>query len=101
MLLWQGRAQLAFPFRSNATTFAPRIGVEAWAADNDTISAVLLGQAISFNPGGDDDEVTGFVGATVATSLSAGTSVFFDSEIHMGDDRISRTEARAGLKVHF
>jgi len=45
--LWQGRAQLAMPFTSESGTLAPRIGVEAWTSD-DTVSASLLGQAISF-----------------------------------------------------
>ena len=86
---------------SDAGTFSPRIGVEAWTSDDDNVSAVLLGQAISFSPGGDDDEVTGFAGATATTSLGPGASAFVDGEVHLGDDGVSRTEARAGFKVGF
>ena len=99
--LWLGRLQLAMPITSAVGTLSPRIGVEAWSSDDDTISAVLLGQAISFSPGGDDDEVTGFVGATATTNLGPNASAFIDGEIHMDDDGLSRTEARGGVKFGF
>ena len=99
--LWLGRLQLAMPITSEVGTLSPRVGVEAWSSDGDSVSAVLLGQSISFNPGGDDDEVTGFVGVTGTTNLGAGASAFIDGEIHMGEDGLSRTEARGGVKVSF
>ncbi len=99
--LWQGRVQLAMPFTSEAGTFAPRIGVEAWTSNNDDVSAVLLGQAISFSPGGDDEEVTGFVGATASTRLGSNMIAFVDGEVHMGEDGFARSEARGGIKISF
>lgn len=99
--LWLGRLQLAMPMSSEAGTLAPRIGIEAWSSDNDSVSAVLLGQAISFNPGGDDDEVTGFLGMTATANLGYGATGFVDGEIHAGENGIARTEARGGVRVSF
>jgi len=89
------------PISSGVGTLSPRVGVEAWSSDNDKVSATLLGQAISFNPGGDDDEVTGFVGVTGTTNLGYGATAFVDGEIHAGEDGLARTEARGGVKVVF
>ena len=99
--LWLGRFQLAMPMTSEVGTLSPRIGVEAWSSDNNNVSAVLLGQAISFNPGGDDDEVTGFLGVTGTSNLGHGAMAFVDGEIHADGDGIARTEARGGVKVVF
>jgi hypothetical protein len=104
--LWQGRAQIAFPMAASlpgggVTHFAPRIGIEAWTADNDTVSAVLLGESISFNPGGKDDEVTGFVGATASVDIANGASAVIDMEVHGGEEGIVRSEARAGVTINF
>jgi outer membrane autotransporter protein len=104
--LWQGRAQIAFPMAASlpgggVTHFAPRIGIEAWTADNDTVSAVLLGKSISFNPGGKDDEVTGFVGATASVDIANGASAVIDMEVHGGEEGIVRSEARVGVTINF
>lgn len=99
--LWLGRAQVAFPFTSPAGTFAPRVGIEAWGSDDDTVSGTLLGQAVSFTPGGNDDDVTGFVGATASTTLGGGAHAFVDAEIHAGDDGYVRAEAHGGIRVSF
>jgi outer membrane autotransporter protein len=104
--LWQGRAQIAFPMAASlpgggVTYFAPRIGIEAWTSDNDAVSAVLLDQSISFNPGGKDDEVTGFVGATASVDIANGASAVIDMEVHGGEEGIVRSEARAGVTINF
>ncbi len=99
--LWLGRLQLAMPISSEAGTLSPRVGVEAWSSNNDNVSAVLLGQAISFNPGGDDHEVTAFLGVTATASLGYGAMAFVDGEAHADGDGIARTEARGGMKVSF
>lgn len=99
--LWQGRAQIALPMRSAAGVFAPRFGVEGWSSDNDTVSAVLIGRAVSFDPGGSSDQITGFFGATASTQLGANVSAFIDGEVHAGDDGFLHSEARAGLTARF
>ncbi|MGH1419887.1 MAG: autotransporter domain-containing protein [Hyphomicrobiaceae bacterium] len=99
--LWQGRAQLAFVYTSETGRFAPRIGIEGRTSDNDAISAVLIGQAISFNPGGDDDEISGFIGATATSYFGRSVSAFVDGEIHRDDDGLARVETRAGVTVAF
>lgn len=104
--LWQGRLQVAFPMRSRLPnggvgTLSPRIGVEGRTSDNDSVSAVVLGQAISFNPGGDDEEVTGFAGVTLNVATAGGLEVFADAELHAGEDGIARSEARLGVTIGF
>ena len=99
--MWLGRLQLAFPVVRDGATLAPRIGVEAWTSDSDRVSAVLLGEAISFSPGGDDNEVTGFAGVTATVSLGRGAAAYLDSEVHFGDDGFARSEARGGIKINF
>ncbi|MCP4779407.1 MAG: autotransporter domain-containing protein [Hyphomicrobium sp.] len=103
--LWQGRAQIAFPWEAphpgGVTKFAPRLGIEGWTSDNGNVSAVLLGEAISFNPGGEDDEVTGFVGATGSIDMTSGLSALIDGEVHVDDDGYARAEARAGITINF
>ena len=99
--VWQGRVQVAMPFQVNGILFAPRIGVEAWSSDRGTISGRLLGQAISFEPGGDDSDVTIFAGASASTALGTGATAFLDGEVHAGDTGIARSEAHAGLRFNF
>jgi len=99
--LWLGRAQVAFPFADENGTFSPRVGVEAWSSDSDNVSAVLLGQTLSFRPGGQDDEVTGFVGATATANLDGNTTLYLDGEMHFDGDGYSRSEARGGFRVRF
>lgn len=99
--LWQGRLQLAFPTYSAIGSFTPRIGVEARTSDNDSVSTTLNGTAIAFSPGGADDDVTGFAGATLETRIDGGIQAFADAEFHAGSEGTLRTEARFGLKVRF
>ena len=99
--LWQGRFQIAFPIVSAAGRLAPRIGVEASTSDSGNVSGVLLGQAITFDPGGDDETVTGFLGITATSNLGANAHVYFDGEVHAGEDNIERSEARAGIIVRY
>lgn len=98
--LWSGRAQLAFPTTVAGGLFSPRFGIEAWGSNSETVSGTLLGQAVSFDPGDDDDDVTGFVGATATTHLGSATFVV-DGEIHLDDDGYTRSEAYAGLRIPF
>lgn len=99
--LWLGRAQLAVPIATDWGTFAPRIGIEAWSSDNGAISASLLGQAVSFDPGGSDHEATGFVGSTTTAKLAGNVSLFFDNEVHFAGHGLARAESRASLKIRF
>ena len=97
--VWLGRAQLAFPFISDVGTLSPRIGIEAWSSDNERISGVLLGQALSFKPGGEQDDFTGFVGVTGTTTLGReGLHAFVDFEIHAEDDGFARSQAQGGIR---
>ncbi len=104
--LWQGRLQIALPMTGKLAVggtvrFAPRIGVEGRTSDSDNVSAVLIGQAISFNPGGKNDELTGFLGATASFDTSMGLGLLLDGEIHGSDDGFARAEGRAGVKIAF
>ncbi|MEO1206248.1 MAG: autotransporter domain-containing protein [Pseudomonadota bacterium] len=98
--LWLGRAQLAFPVTSAIGTLSPRVGIEVWGADHDTVSGVLIGQAVAFTPVGGDDDVTGLVGVTATTTFGSATAVV-DSEIHLGEDGYTRAAAHAGIRIPF
>ena len=103
--LWQVRAQIAmpmeFPSASGVGKFSPRIGVEGWTSDDDRVSAVLLGEAITFNPGGEDDQVTGFIGATGSLTMGDGVNGILDGEVHIDEDGYARAEARGGVTISF
>jgi len=63
-------------------SFSPRVGIEGRTSHGHNVSAVLLGQAISFDPGGENDEVTGLAGVTVSVDVAGGVSAFADAEVH-------------------
>ncbi len=99
--LWMGRLQLAFPMEAAHARVVPRIGIEATSSDNDDVTGLLLGQAVSFDPGGSDDTVTGFVGVTATGRINDATFVFLDTEAHFTDDGNQRAEARAGVTIKY
>ncbi len=98
--LWSGRAQLAFPFTGAAGTISPRVGIEAWGGNHDTVSGVLLGQTVALTPVGDDDDVMGLVGITATAKFGSATG-FVDGEVNIGEDGYSRAEAHAGIRIPF
>ncbi len=98
--LFGGRVQVAIERSWGAFSVAPRVGVEAYSSDADNVSVTIAGQGLSFAPGGDDDEVTGFIGARLSTNLGGSASLFMDGEAHFGDGT-TRYEGRLGAAVHF
>ncbi len=98
--LFGGRVQVAIERSWGALLVAPRVGVEAYSSDADNVSVTIAGQGLSFAPGGDDDEVTGFIGARLSTNLGGSASLFMDGEAHFGDGN-TRYEGRLGAAVHF
>ncbi len=98
--LFGGRVQVAIERSWGAFSVAPRVGVEAYSGDADNVSVTIAGRGLSFAPGGDDDEVTGFIGARLSTNLGGSASLFMDGEAHFGDGT-TRYEGRLGAAVHF
>ncbi len=98
--LFGGRVQVAIERSWGAFSVAPRVGVEAYSGDADNVSVTIAGRGLSFAPGGDDDEVTGFIGARLSTNLGGSASLFMDGEAHFGDGN-TRYEGRLGAAVHF
>ncbi len=98
--LFGGRVQVAIERSWGAFSVAPRVGVEAYSGDADNVSVTIAGQGLSFAPGGDDGEVTGFIGARLSTNLGGSASLFMDGEAHFGDGT-TRYEGRLGAAVHF
>ncbi len=100
--LFAGRAQLAIEKSWGAFAVTPRIGVEGYASDADNVSiSIAQGNTLSVSPAGDDSEVTGFIGARLATTIGGSASLFADGEVHFGDNGTSRYEGRVGAAVRF
>ncbi len=100
--VWVGRAQLAFPMVVAGLKAQPRFGIEAMSGGDGTVSAVMLGQTVSFEPSSPRDRVTGFVGLTLSAHLAGSLSLFADGEVHAARfNRTARAEGRAGLKLRF
>ncbi len=101
----QGRLQIAFPvtFASGDTQvrFAPRIGVDGRSTlSGDGVDATLLGQGISFDPGGEDDVVGRFAGADLAISFDSGLSLYGSVEGVAEDDSYN-VIGHAGARLRF
>lgn len=100
--LWQCRVQVAFPITTGNLRLSPRIGVEGSTSDDDTITGTLLGQAVAFNAGGDDNEVSGlFLGASASAGITDSVFALVDVEVPLGEEGIDRTEIRGGIAIRF
>ncbi|MCP4996434.1 MAG: autotransporter outer membrane beta-barrel domain-containing protein, partial [Gammaproteobacteria bacterium] len=98
-----GRLQLAFPIRSEpGLNFELRAGVDGRVATGDRdVDATLLGQALSFSPGGEESSVSVFIGGHYIKRLSANSSLFFAAEIGSGNETSIRADVQAGINVVF
>lgn len=64
---------------------------------------MLLGQDISFDPGGDDDIGGGFVGLSGAARVAANTELFgrVEGALESGGSGSNRIGGNVGLRVQF
>ncbi len=97
--LFAGRAQLAVAKSWGVFSVVPRFGIEAYSSDADDVSVTIAGSSVSVTPG-NDDTVTGFVGARLSTNMGGAASLFADGEIHFGDG-MTRYEGRIGAALSF
>ncbi len=97
--LFAGRAQVAMAKSWGALSVVPRFGIEAYSSDADGVSVTIAGSSVNVTPG-NDDAITGFVGARLSTNLGGAASLFADGEAHFGDGT-TRYEGRLGAAVHF
>lgn len=106
--LLQGRAQVALPFvtpvsdggilRSEA-----RIGIEGRTSlGDDSFSAVLLGQQIAFAPGGTDEVISLYGGASFSYTTPDERAQFYASlDGGLEDDGSAYVTGRLGAKIRF
>ncbi|WP_217571883.1 autotransporter outer membrane beta-barrel domain-containing protein [Mesorhizobium sp. GbtcB19] len=104
--VFEARGQLALalapvttPSQSWQTTL--RTGIDAIAQDNGDVSAVLLGQDISFAAGGKKMVVRGFAGADVAVEVGAGMTLNAGFEAGYGSDNAFTFRGGARLSKAF
>ncbi len=97
----QGRLQASMPISSGPYLLAPRLGIEGRKSSSGDLTVSMLGQSVTFDPGGDDREVTGFTGFSASRDFSDTMNVFVDGETHFSGDGFSHLNARGGVKAVF
>ncbi len=98
-----GRLQLAFPIRSEpGLNFELRAGVDGRVSNGDRdVDATLLGQALSFDPGGEESSFSVFIGGHYIKRLSPNSSLFVAAEVGFGNETNIRADVQAGVNVVF
>jgi outer membrane autotransporter protein len=103
----QGRFQIAAPIvtageDSAYTRIEPYAGVEFRSVlSGDNVDAVLLGQSLSFDPGGDDDVTSFFAGLTGSARIAGNIELFGNVEANFEDEGSYRFGGNVGAKVTF
>jgi Autotransporter beta-domain len=103
----QGRFQVAMPIvtsgsDSSYTSIEPYVGVEVRSIlSGDTIDAVLLGQTLSFDPGGEDDVTSIYAGVYSSARIASNVELFANAEFNIEDDDAYRYGGNIGAKVTF
>ena len=79
-----------------------RAGVDARTSlGSDRVDAVLIGQNISFDPGGEDNVLSAFAAAAFAMAFTNALSITGSLEGGYGTDDTARATARLGARVDF
>ena len=104
--LLTGRFQVTVPVRipQNADTiyFAPYAGIEGRTRlDNSDVDAVLLGQTISFDPGGEDSVGAALAGFELSALVDDGVSLFGRVEATVESNSGRTIAGQAGLQIAF
>ena len=104
----QARAELAFPHESRTSDgllrVALRAGVEGrWHLGDETVNGTLLGQAITFDPGGRDETFGVYAGFSASLTSSNGVTLYARVEGGAEDDSDETLYAtgRAGVKIRW
>ncbi len=106
--LFQGRGQVALPLtrqtrRGGVLRGEVKVGIEGRTnVGDDAFGAVLLGQQISFVPGGTDSVVSFFGGTSISFTLPNDRVQFYaGADGGLENDGSSYVAGRAGAKVRF
>ncbi len=104
--LLTGRFQVAVPVRippyADTVRFEPYFGVEGRTRlDNSGVDAVLLGQTISFDPGGEDTIGAVLAGFELTALVDDGISVFGRVEGAVESNNGRTIGGQAGLEITF
>lgn len=98
----QGRVQLVLPYVTATSRIELYAGLEGRTLlSGQGIDAVLLGQDISFDAGGDDDIGGAFLGLNGAARIAANTEVFGRFEATWEGDDASSVGGNVGLRMRF
>ena len=104
--LLTGRFQVAVPVRippyADTVRFEPFFGVEGRTRlDNSDVDAVLLGQTISFDPGGEDTIGAALAGFELSALVDDGISIFGRVEGAVETDSGRTIGGQAGVQITF
>ena len=105
--LLHGRFQFAVPFitrgaDSSHTRFEPYIGIEGrMLLSGDNVDAVLLGQNLTFDPGGKDSVGSVFAGANLSAKISDNLDFYAGTEVNIEGADSYRLGAKIGFKMTF
>ena len=104
--LLTGRFQVTVPVRipqyADSVYFAPYAGVEGRTRlDNSDVNAVLLGQSISFDAGGEDSVGAALAGVELSALIDDGVSLFGRVEATAESNSGRTIAGQAGLQIAF
>ncbi|MEM7123521.1 MAG: autotransporter domain-containing protein [Pseudomonadota bacterium] len=104
--LLTGRFQVTVPVRipqyADSVYFAPYAGVEGRTRlDNSNVDAVLLGQTINFDAGGEDSVGAALAGVELSALIDDGVSLFGSVEATLESNSGRTIAGQAGLQIAF
>ena len=104
--LLTGRFQVTVPVRipqyADSVYFAPYAGVEGRTRlDNSNVDAVLLGQSINFDAGGEDSVGAALAGVELSALIDDGVSLFGRVEATAESNSGRTIAGQAGLQITF
>lgn len=98
-----GRGQVAAPVVEQANKLIElRIGVDGRSGiGSRRVDATLLGQTVTFDPGGRSDAIGGFIGGFLSYKYQADIEFFVSAELGTSTAVSIRADGQAGVKITF
>ena len=99
----EGRLQLGFMLTEGpAHGFELRIGVDGRVfLGDENVDATLFAQSLSFDPGGHDESLSGFIGGHFYDQVTESVQIFAGAEFGTGTEVDFRADAQAGVRISF
>ena len=99
----EGRLQLGFMLTEGpAHGFELRIGVDGRVfLGDENVDATLFAQTLSFDPGGHDESLSGFIGGHFYDQVTESIQIFAGAEFGTGTEVDFRADAQAGVRISF